>query len=80
MDLPPSPHGFGFGMAGASPVRIDHVTPNSPAHAAGLSKGDLILEVASRPVADLDMAGVSQLLLQSGGKSGCRLCVINMGN
>jgi C-terminal processing protease CtpA/Prc len=51
--------GFGFGMKllGPDELRVAQVFPDSPASAAGLDRGSLLLEIGGVPVPDLLAAG-----------------------
>ncbi|ELU00522.1 hypothetical protein CAPTEDRAFT_227441 [Capitella teleta] len=49
-------HGYGFSVLGSSPVRVSSVKPDSPAHFAGLQRGDCVVKIngqnVSRSMAD----------------------------
>eukprot|EP00051_Salpingoeca_urceolata_P031622 m.12318 g.12318 ORF g.12318 m.12318 type:complete len:927 (-) comp4222_c0_seq1:246-3026(-) len=76
ISMPPSRGDFGFRMSGSQPVRVDSVTPGSTADRCGLKPGALILELNAEPCGDLDVAGVTSLMLNAGPHAHMTICML----
>jgi serine protease Do len=55
-----------FGAKDARGVVVGDVTPNSPAHHAGVQRGDILLEVNGKPVADANQLRMTISMMQPG--------------
>ena len=59
--------GFGFSLALDEPVRVVSVVPGSPAKAAGMRRGQLVLAINGQSVAGLDVERARGLLNRTAG-------------
>ena len=55
-----------FGEKQAEGIVVGDVTPGSPAHAAGIQRGDIILDVNGKPVTDSNQLRMSISMMQPG--------------
>jgi len=55
-----------FGEKDAKGVVVGDVTPSSPAHAVGVQRGDIILELNGKPVADSNQLRMTISMMQPG--------------
>jgi serine protease Do len=67
-----------FGEKEARGVLVGDVSPNSPAQAAGLQRGDIILEVNGKPISDSNQLRMSISMMQPGSE--VKLRVVRHGN
>jgi serine protease Do len=67
-----------FGEKEARGVLVGDVSPNSPAQAAGLQRGDIILEVNGKPMSDSNQLRMSISMMQPGSE--VKLKVMRHGN
>src|SRR5580658_857958 len=55
-----------FGERDSQGIVVGDVTPNSPAQAAGIQRGDIILQINSKPVSDSNQLRMSVSMMQPG--------------
>ena len=67
-----------FGEKDPSGVLVSDVSPNSPAQAAGLQRGDIILEVNGKPMADSNQLRMTISMMQPGSEA--KLKVVHGGS
>jgi len=66
-----------FGEKDPGGVLVGDVSPNSPAHAAGLQRGDIILEVNGKPMTDSNQLRMTISMMQPGSEA--KLKVVHDG-
>lgn len=67
-----------FGVKDPGGVLVGDVSPNSPAQAAGLQRGDIILEVNGKPMTDSNQLRMTISMMQPGSEA--RLKVVHGGS
>ena len=67
-----------FGEKDPSGVLVSDVSPNSPAQAAGLQRGDIILEVNGKPMTDSNQLRMTISMMQPGSEA--KLKVVHGGS
>jgi len=67
-----------FGEKDLRGVLVGDISPNSPAQAAGLQRGDIILEVNGKPMTDSNQLRMTISMMQPGSEA--RLKVVHDGN
>jgi len=67
-----------FGEKDLRGVLVGDVSPNSPAQAAGLQRGDIILEVNGKPMTDSNQLRMTISMMQPGSET--KLKVVHDGN
>jgi serine protease Do len=67
-----------FGEKDPRGVLVGDVSPNSPAQAAGLRRGDIILEVNSKPITDSNQLRMTISMMQPGSEA--KLKVVHDGS
>lgn len=67
-----------FGEKDPSGVLVSDVSPNSPAQAAGLQRGDIVLEVNGKPMTDSNQLRMTISMMQPGSEA--KLKVVHGGS